>query len=195
MKPYVNQAGIKKENIKVTVSGLTFTLDGFSRTKRQGENVIAVLPNPHKVGKKCIDYISLDRHPEIETIRKSAEDSFESAFVARYPGIYTLVTAINDEHNYHESFNRMMDDESNDGVRPPVAPKMTIEQARQQYPIAAAYLTILSYADADPSSQVGYNRRRCGDDAITQLEGGADVIKTRDAMVKRYNEMPIEDRS
>jgi hypothetical protein len=83
----------------------------------------------------------------------------------------------------------MMSDENNDGVRPPEHPKMSVEEAKRQYPIAAAYLTILKYSQADPSSKTGFEQRIKGEEAIEKLENGADVEKTRDEMIENYKKV------
>lgn len=58
--------------------------------------------------------------------------------------------AYNDEHRYNDQMQRMMEDEDNDGVNPPVAINKSLrEQANdlaKQYPRAAVYLRAESYA-------------------------------------------------
>ncbi len=193
--PYVEHCGIPQEPVTVEINGMTFTCNGYGTTRAQGQRVVRVAPSDNTINGKRIDYISLDRHPEIEPLLQAAQDEYETQFTARYPGIYELVNAINTECNYHDSFARMMGDEHNDGVNPPSAPRLNVADARKRYPVAAAYLTIVSYSQSDPSCQTGYNRRCAGKWAIEQLVGGADVIKTRDEMVARYEAQPVVDRS
>lgn len=182
-KPYVTHKGIKRTPLTVEFGCFgTCTIADWRPTKMQGRRVIST--------DKIIDgktlYVDLDKHPEIETLLAQANEQYEQEFMARYPGIYELVAAIDDEDNYHEAFERMMEDEHNDGAKPPKQPALSTERAAEMYPIASAYLTICNYTDADPSSQVGYDKRSAGTWAIEQLEAGRDVIQVRDEMMARY---------
>ena len=184
-KPYVMKKGIKRQQITIDLGQFgQVSLSDYAPMTVQGQQVL-------DTGKKANGvrlYYSLGRHPETVAQINEANQRFQQEFEARYPGIYELVTAINEEEKYEYKFNRMMEDESNDGVNPPSSQKLSVKDAYQQYPIAAAYLTILNYADADPSSQIGFIRRQAGESAIAQIEDGGDVIVIKDAMITSVNE-------
>ena len=184
--PYVEIKGIPKHGVKYpTKNGIAVITTYYTR-KVQGQDVYAAKINGKDV------YITTAERSNLVAMVQAKKADYEARFKERYPGIYMLVDAINAEADYHHNFDRMMDDEDNDGVNPPTHPKISVAKARKQYPIAAAYLDILRYADADPSSQVGYDRRCTGDEAI---ETGAGVIAERDKMLAKLADMPVEDRS
>lgn len=61
------------------------------------------------------------------------------------PGVEVLRDAIYQQNNYFSDFNRMMDDEQNDGVNPPIKPTLSLEELNLKYPRAALYLTAEAY--------------------------------------------------
>jgi len=211
---YVSQAGIKREPISIVINGHTITLDSYTYTVQRG--------GPHKgktlirckslrIDGQLIEYVCLDNRPELRQQIDEANATYQAQFEQRYPGIYALAEAIDNDRHYHTSigvscgrricrlcqrqFDRMMEDEDNDGVRPPAHPKMSVNDARKLYPVAAAYLTILHYSESDPSCETGYNKRHAGEQALKELESGADVIATRDKMVAEYKAITVIDRS
>jgi len=195
---YVSQAGIKREPISIVINGHTITLDSYTYTVQRG--------GPHKgktlirckslrIDGQLIEYVCLDNRPELRQQIDEANATYQAQFEQRYPGIYALAEAIDNDRHYHRQFDRMMEDEDNDGVRPPAHPKMSVNDARKLYPVAAAYLTILHYSESDPSCETGYNKRHAGEQALKELESGADVIATRDKMVAEYKAITVIDRS
>jgi hypothetical protein len=57
-----------------------------------------------------------------------------------FPGLRELEAAIDDFERYQRDFQRMMDDESNDGARPPRGPRGNVAELSAKYPAAATYL-------------------------------------------------------
>lgn len=167
-------AGIKQNPVEYTTSHGTAIITTYYTHKAQGRDVYACQIN----GKDML--ISADNRPDLVQMVEANRADYKARFEARYPGIYDLVAAINADKNHYEGTQRMMEDEDNDGVRPPKAPKLSADQARQQYPIAAAYLDILRFYNADPSSDIGFNRRQFGKAAFIAIEAGADVIEQLD---------------
>ena len=87
---------------------------------------------------------------EIESIReelkaqKAANEAQIQARLAKIDAIEGLkeLQRYEDEWaNYQDAFGQMMDDENNDGARPPKCPQHTVMELAARYPRAAAYLT------------------------------------------------------
>jgi hypothetical protein len=86
----------------------------------------------------------------------------------KIPGLSVLQAAYADEEEYREAFTRMMEDEQNDGVRPPKAPRHNIAELEQQYPAAAIYIKADGYEGAS-----NYLKSAAGKKAkALLLEGG-----------------------
>lgn len=88
-----------------------------------------------------------------------AIDNRHAAIRAACPGIDELRAAHEDIDRYHRDFERMMEDESNDGANPPRAIKGDIDALRIQYPVAAAYLTAESWSYASHYAKSGAGER------------------------------------
>lgn len=109
---------------------------------------------------KHIDEINAKK-PEIlahfaaeEAERKAREDKINAI-----EGLKELTKAINDEIAYNEAFNRMMEDEYNDGVNPPSKPKVRSAELKKQYPRAAAYIKAENWECASHYAKVGAGKR------------------------------------
>lgn len=99
-------------------------------------------------------------------IRRAKEIALET----NVPGLDILRDAINDLDRYHREFNRMMEDESNDGINPPRRPTEDIKALKIQYPRAAAYLKAESYNLASHYAKAMAGRR-----AMDALAAGVDA--------------------
>jgi hypothetical protein len=69
-----------------------------------------------------------------------AEKENRERKIAAIEGIKEIENARSEWEEYHYRFNKMMDDEFNDGANPPRKPKSDINELRVKYPKAAAYL-------------------------------------------------------
>lgn len=89
---------------------------------------------------------------------KIEEDRLEQLF----PGLTLLKAAHQSEEAYLDAFNRMMEDEQNDGVNPPKAPALDTDELSAQYPRAALYLKADGYTLAanDKKSSAGTKAKR-----------------------------------
>jgi hypothetical protein len=116
----------------------------------------------------------INQLPGLAEMIAAAKLEREKEFLARYPGIDELLDIIRLHAEAHEDFERMMESESR--ITCKAAPKMSIEAARRKYPVALAYLSILTFANSDPGSEIGYIWRRAGENAIERIEAGVDVI-------------------
>ena len=194
-RPYVQQVGIKHDNLVITVDGVgrvELTSLYASKERIDGKLIDTVTIKPRTVNGKRVEGMRLDTRPQVAAIMDAENKRRDNIFATRYPGIYELVDALSANSDADQQFTRMMEDESNDGVNPPAYPRLTREQARDKYPIAAAYLTIVKYANSDPSSQTGYERRCAGERAIEMLESGADVVVACNTMVAEYDAAPVD---
>jgi hypothetical protein len=90
-----------------------------------------------------------------------------AAVEAAIPGLAALEAAIAAEDGYLDSFNRMMDDEQNDGVNPPRRPAQSSDDLRKQYPRAALYLKAQSYSFASND-----RKSTAGEKAVSLLLAG-----------------------
>jgi hypothetical protein len=93
----------------------------------------------------------------------------EAALLKAVPGLRELEEAINAERDYAEDFDKMMDDEYNDGVNPPLKPLVKSSDLKKQYPVASAYLKAERYAE---SSDV--EKYSAGKKAMKRIADGED---------------------
>lgn len=93
------------------------------------------------------------------------------------PGLSELLEAINAEDNYQYLFNKMMDDEYNDGVNPPSMPKTSSDELRKQYPRAALYVKADSYSNAS-----NCHKSTAGDKAKKILISGGNMDEATNIM-------------
>ncbi len=114
--------------------------------------------------------------------RQVAKDHADN-LAARVPGLDLLRAALADEDRYARQFNRMMEDESNDGARPPKPVKANLDNLREQYPIAAAYIHAESYSLAS-----NYAKSSAGSKAIKAIEAGQDAIAAIATMEKEWSD-------
>lgn len=86
----------------------------------------------------------------------------ENSLELAVPGLEQLREAREDGMRYREECNRMMEDESNDGVNPPAKPVVSSSDLAAQYPRAALYLKAESYSCAsnDRKSSAGTKAMR-----------------------------------
>lgn len=108
-----------------------------------------------------------------------------AAFEAAIPGITEILPLSrkvgNDRARYTEQFNRMMEDEGNDGARPPKltdeAREKLLEEKLEANPRAAQYLRALSFEDAS-----NYMKAAAGAKAKAMLLAGEPTDKAQAEM-------------
>lgn len=103
------------------------------------------------------------------------------------PGLYILNSAINDEIDYRKNFDRMMEDEQNDGVNPPVEPQNKSADVAKQYPVAAAYLKAEKFEFSN-----NYMKSAAGAKAKRIIGQGGDYIKAIEEMEKEWNDYCLD---
>lgn len=112
----------------------------------------------------AIDQISLQCKAATDArsaARKAAIDGID--------GLSELRAALADHTRYHRQFEAMMEDEQNDGARPPRAAKGNIDELCARFQRAAAYLEAESWNQAS-----NYAKSAAGSKAMEQIEAGQD---------------------
>lgn len=169
MRNYIEIKGIAKEDVVYTTpkgSKIKVTNAGMGTADVE---VVSAAQGCSPAGSK--GKIEIDKMPGLQDLIKSNRDKLEAAFVAKYPNMDKLLDIIKGHAAADEEFNRMM--ESGDSVLKLTRPEITIETARELYPEEAAYMDILAFADANPSSKIGFIRRCAGELAVDLLLSGA----------------------
>jgi hypothetical protein len=80
----------------------------------------------------------------IEAMQKQNKEAKEK-LNKNVPGLEELEKIKEEWDTYYYKFEKMMNDEFNDGVNPPKKPSKTIEEVTSLYPIASAYLKAESF--------------------------------------------------
>lgn len=84
----------------------------------------------------------------------------------------------NEEHERGaRAFTRMMEDEHNDGVRPPAPACRAFEEiaAAMRTDENAAILRVRAQAEESPATQTGFIRAKCAREALAAMDGGASL--------------------
>ena len=98
-------------------------------------------------------------------------------------GLNEIQTAIVDWERYDNEFQKMMDDEHNDGARPPKRPTSNVGELLEKYPRAAAYLTAKEFSHADH-----YVKVCAGETALEKIINGEDYVAAIAAMKKEWHD-------
>ena len=93
------------------------------------------------------------------------------------PGLAELRAAHDAEASYLYNFDRMMSDESNDGVNAPSVPAANTDDLSKKYPRAALYLKAEGYSDANSPA-----RRSAGKKAMEMFLSGATTEDIHNAL-------------
>lgn len=121
------------------------------------------------------------------TIPKTDWDKYiagiKSELNKNVPGLEALRDARNTESLYHDQFEAMMNDESNDGLIYPKIPVVKSSVVAKEYPIAAAYLKAESWENA-----AHYVKATVGASARKKIADGLDYIAAIEAMEKEWAE-------
>lgn len=114
---------------------------------------------------------------------KVAAADAKRAKIDAIEGLNELRKAINDIDRYHRAFDRMMEDENNDGVRPPKRPTMNVEELKAKYPRAAAYLKAEKFATG-----AHYVKANAGSKALDKIINGEDYTAAIAEMEAEWSE-------
>ena len=138
----------------------------------------AAIRQLRKAGKDPAEYRQFQGrvliHGEALTAVMAVVEEFEAAKAKREAylieiGVPILQAARDAEDKYYRDFDRMMEDENNDGVNPPTKPTADLDALYKQYPVAAAYLRAKAY---EYSSH--YAQSAAGKTAAKKIADGGD---------------------
>lgn len=126
---------------------------------------------------EIIAYINAER--EAKT-RARAE---REAKIASIEGLSEVRDAIRAEHEYHVAFEKMIDDEYNDGVFPPKVPETDSGALKARYPRAAAYLKAESWSCSE-----NFVKSNAGSKAMERIINGDDYDAAIRDMEKEFSD-------
>lgn len=118
--------------------------------------------------------------PEILAYLKAAAAE-HAAKIAAIDGLDELRQAIYDAEKYSEEFTKMMDDEYNDGVKPPKKPKTDVDAVRKAHPQAAAYIKAENWSMASHYAKIAAGAR-----ALERITNGEDYKAAIEDMEKEW---------
>ena len=172
MKNYIEKKGIKKKMIVYTTpkGGIISVVPEMGSLV--SITILQTIEGGSPVGSK--GSVSLNTLPGLDKLIQAELDRRETEFLSKYTGIDELLTIINDHAKSYESMQRMMENESQMTFK--AAPKISVEDTKKTYPLAAAYLNLLTISNADPSSQIGFIKRKAGEKAFIKVEDGTNII-------------------
>lgn len=109
---------------------------------------------------------------------KAKREADKAALETAVPGLTELMSAISAEEDYRIAFNRMMEDEDNDGVNPPPHPTgRSSREIARDFPKAALYLKAETYERA-----ANYHKVSAGKKAKALIRAGGDLEEAQEIM-------------
>jgi hypothetical protein len=115
--------------------------------------------------------------PRSRAESKARRQREAAALEAVAPGVAELKAAIEDHEQYAHEFEEMMEDEDNDGVRPPKLPTSDVAALEARYPVAALYLTAQAYLLAS-----NHHKYSAGKRASEIIESGGSIEEARQVL-------------
>lgn len=161
--------GFKAQGVDAPNIDPEFTYEGFEFTKPVHTVVVLSKESTlalREFSKKRWDY-------KMEQIRKEKAEK-EQKLEEILPGLSILKAAQSDLIRYNHEFEKMMDDEYNDGLNPPEPLKYDINALTVQYPLAALYLKAEDFEGA-----ANYQKASAGTKAKRMLENGACLSEAK----------------
>jgi hypothetical protein len=104
-------------------------------------------------------------------------DRENAALEAVAPGLALLKAAMEEHEEYSDRFERMMEDEDNDGARPPRRPTADLDELRKTYPVAALYLRAESYLNAE-----NHHKYSAGKRASEIIASGGSIEEAKEVL-------------
>lgn len=130
-----------------------------------------------------------EKKPEIIAYIKAKEEAEKKAHEEReakieaIEGLAEIKNAIYERNNYRIAFEKMMDDEYNDGVFPPKAPKSNPDELMKKYPRAAAYITAEGW-----TYSTHFVKSSAGRKALERIINGEDYEAALRDMDKEFSD-------
>lgn len=112
--------------------------------------------------------------------RRTAEE--REAKIQSIEGLAELEKAIEAEREYRRAFNRMMDDEYNDGAFCPSKPAETPTQISARYPRAAAYVQARKWKNS-----ANFDKSAAGEKALEAIINGEDYEMAINNMMREWD--------
>lgn len=143
------------------------------------------------VGDKTVLLTVEEGTPVLESVEAArtasasrAKDSLDRAI----PGLDLLRSAIREHDVYASRFDAMMEDEYNDGARPPARPTSDLAALSREYPRAAAYLRA-----EQASWAADYRKSGAGERAKKILEAGGEIAEADAVLAGWLSPAEIEE--
>ena len=121
---------------------------------------------------------------ESHKIAASQFEKEEQVLLKNVPGLRELEKAYTAREKYHEEFEKMMDDEYNDGVSPPTIKVPDIQELERRFPIAATYLICEEYANSSAMSKMAGIYQK----AVDEIAVGEDHEESKKEADQRWSE-------
>jgi hypothetical protein len=128
-------------------------------------------------GKKRRLIVKLEGRTELQELvdaaiaaEAEAERCEAERMTKNVPGLAELQAAIDAEQQHRRDFNRMMDDEDNDGVHPPKHPTASSADLAEKYPRAAAYVRAENHSFASH-----WAKAKAGKESMEIIASGGSI--------------------
>lgn len=158
-----------------------------SKTIRKGDKIGTYDPSPISRA----DWTEFATAHKAEIIsyfdQKAAEEKRirdeRQAKIDAIPGLAEIRAAVRDEERYRHEFDKMMEDEGNDGAFPPKRPEVSSDALKKQYPRAAAYLLAEEWKYSEH-----HVKAAAGESAIEQIINGDNCDAVIARMKKTFSD-------
>lgn len=156
--------------------------------KRLGDKIKVDLFYIPKDRKDEFAAVTKARKPEImayllaKEAAQAQEKAEHQAKIDAIEGLEEIRAAEIALEKYHAAFERMMEDESNDGVNPPAKPRVDIAALIAKYPRAAAYRKAESWTYSGH-----YAKSAAGQRAMERIENGEDHVTVLAEMADEWS--------
>ncbi len=137
-----------------------------------------------KESKEQVEQLLADICGKADAVREEKE----RILVELIPGLRELEKAYAAREKYHEEFEKMMEDEDNDGVNPPRTEVLDIQVLERRFPRAAVYLRCEQRSMSSwksPQSAI-YQK------AVTKIEAGGDPAEAEKEAEEQWAETARE---
>lgn len=139
----------------------------FARDKEGEELLKAIVSGQYKE-----EIESIRAELKAEAAEKAREKAERQTKIDVIEGLRELTDAYLDLKRYRDEFNAMMDDEYNDGARPPKKPEANIKELRERYPRADACIKAQDWEHASHFMKAAAGRK-----AMQRIIDGEDYAQ------------------
>lgn len=125
-----------------------------------------------KVGMWKAEVEEIRLHLQNEEASKQAAANARQEKINAIEGLQEIYDAKEAWSRYRNAFERMMEDQDNDGAFPPMRPTVNVEELNTKYPRAAAYIKAENYSCA-----ANYAKSSAGRTALEKIINGEDYVQ------------------